>query len=56
MIHNIKAPLIEADRKLLRAGDMVYLTGTILTGRDQAHKRLVEALDQGLDLFVDIDG
>jgi fumarate hydratase subunit beta len=56
MIHNIKAPLIEADRKLLRAGDMVYLTGTILTGRDQAHKRLVEALDQGLDLPVDIDG
>ncbi len=56
MIRKLKAPLSESDRKLLRAGDMVYLTGTILTGRDQAHRRLVEALENNEKLPVEIDG
>ena len=31
----------------LKAGDVVYLNGTIYTGRDAAHKRLVELIENG---------
>ena len=36
----------------LKAGDYVYLTGTIYTARDAAHKRMNESLDQGEKLPV----
>ena len=52
----IKAPLDEATIKELRAGDQVFITGVIYVGRDAAHKRLVEALDQGKPLPFDING
>ena len=39
-----------------KAGDSVLLTGTILTGRDAAHKRLYELLEQGRELPVDLKG
>ena len=52
----IKAPLCEEDAKSLRAGDYVYITGTISTARDAAHKRMQEALDEGRDLPFDIRG
>ena len=38
----------------LKSGDYVYLTGTIYTARDAAHKRMDEALDRGEDLPLDI--
>jgi len=34
----------------MRAGDRVYLTGTIYTARDAAHKKLFELLDKGESL------
>lgn len=43
----IKVPLSNEDAKALRAGDYVYLTGTIYTARDAAHKRMYEALEKG---------
>lgn len=39
----------------LRAGDRVYLSGTVYTSRDAAHKRIFEALDNGTDLPYAID-
>ena len=53
---NIKAPLDEETIKKLKAGDQVFITGVIYVGRDAAHKRLVEALDQGKPLPFDIKG
>lgn len=44
----------EADR--LTAGDYVYLTGTVYTARDAAHKRMQEALDAGKELPFPIEG
>lgn len=38
----------------LRAGDMVLLSGRVYTGRDAAHRRLVETLDRGEALPVDL--
>ena len=40
----------------LKAGDCVYLTGTIYTARDAAHKRMQEVLDRGEELPFDISG
>lgn len=40
----------------LRAGDQVLYSGIVLTARDAAHKRLVEALDVGEQPPIDIDG
>jgi len=40
----------------LRAGDMISLTGTLYTGRDQTHRRLCALLDEGRDLPVDLNG
>lgn len=51
----INVPLSENDARSLRAGDYVYLTGTIYTARDAAHKRMYEALSEGRDLPVDME-
>ncbi|MCR4589115.1 MAG: Fe-S-containing hydro-lyase [Lachnospiraceae bacterium] len=40
----------------LQVGDFVYLTGTVYTARDAAHKRMSELLDAGKDLPFDIQG
>ena len=48
----IKAPISDEDAKSLRAGDYVYITGTIYTARDAAHKRMYEALNEGRELPI----
>jgi fumarate hydratase subunit beta len=49
-------PLTDDDVVDLRAGDRVLLTGTILTARDAAHKRMIDLIDRGDELPVDIEG
>lgn len=56
MERHIKAPISKEDAESLRAGDYIYLTGTIYTARDAAHKRMQETLDQGEKLPFSIDG
>lgn len=50
----IKAPLSKKDIAKLKAGDYVYITGTIYTARDAAHKRMYEALLNGQDLPIEM--
>jgi len=52
----IRLPLTEETIAGLRAGDHVTLTGVIYTARDAAHKRMIEALDRGEPLPIDIKG
>jgi fumarate hydratase subunit beta len=52
----LKLPLTTEVVEKLRAGDKVTLNGVLYTARDAAHKRLVEALDKGEKLPVDIAG
>ena len=52
----IQAPVSKEDARSLKAGDYVYLSGTIYTARDAAHKRMKEALDQGQKLPFDLKG
>ena len=54
--YHLNAPLSDADAKMLRAGDVVFLSGTIYTARDAAHKKLVDLLDEGQKLPLDLQG
>ena len=56
MAKRIALPLTDDTLQGLRAGDDVLLSGTMYVGRDSAHKRIVEALDQGKPLPFDIRG
>ncbi|MGN0131227.1 MAG: Fe-S-containing hydro-lyase [Lachnospiraceae bacterium] len=51
----IKAPLSKEDAAKLKSGDYVYITGTIYTARDAAHKRMYEALQKGQSLPLDME-
>lgn len=50
----INAPFGEEVTSKLKAGDYVYISGTIYTARDAAHKRMAEALSRGEGLPFDI--
>ena len=50
----IRVPLSDEDASSLRAGDYVYLTGTLYTARDAAHKRIHEAIEKGEQLPIDV--
>lgn len=50
----IQLPLTKEMAADLKAGDYVYLTGTLYTARDAAHKRMQEALDAGENLPIDL--
>ena len=52
----VAVPFAEEDLQALKAGDLVSLTGTLYTGRDQTHRRLVALLDEGRNLPVDLQG
>ena len=54
MDKHINAPMSQEISRSLRAGDYVYITGTIYTARDAAHKRMDEALLKGEELPIDI--
>ena len=56
MTKKINLPITDEDIKSLKAGDSVLLTGSIITGRDAAHKRLFELIERGEELPVDIKG
>ena len=56
MKKKITTPFTDEMVKDLKAGDEVLISGTIYTGRDAAHKRLVELLDKGEELPVDFNG
>ena len=56
MEKHIKAPISKEVSRKLRAGDYVYITGTIYTARDAAHKRMDDVLKNGENLPVDMVG
>ena len=54
MDKHITAPITKEVARTLKAGDYVYITGTIYTARGAAHKRMYEILEKGEDLPIDI--
>ena len=55
MDKHIKAPITKEVSRSLHAGDYVYITGTLYTARDAAHKRMDEALSNGENLPINIE-
>lgn len=54
MKKQITTPISQAVCESLKAGDYVYLTGTIYTARDAAHKRMDESLKKGESLPIEL--
>lgn len=55
MDKHIETPLSKEKVRNLQAGDYVYITGTIYTARDAAHKRMTEELSEGKELPFEIE-
>ncbi len=55
MDRHILAPINKEELAVLKAGDYVYITGTIYTARDAAHKRMQETLDKGEPLPIALE-
>ncbi len=56
MEKRIETPLTDDVLRSLKAGDKVLIDGVIYTGRDSAHKLLVETMERGEELPVDFTG
>ena len=55
MDRHILTPISKENLAQLQAGDYVYITGTIYTARDAAHKRMQETLDKGESLPLELE-
>ena len=56
MEKHLNVPAKTEELSELKSGDYVYITGTIYTARDAAHKRMYETLREGGDLPINIEG
>ncbi len=55
-IHKLKTPISETQIRSLRVNDTMYLSGTVVTARDQAHRRALELAHKNIPLPVDLEG
>jgi fumarate hydratase subunit beta len=55
-VYKLKTPISEADVRKLKVNDVLYVTGTIVTARDQAHRRALEYFKEGKPLPLDLEG
>ena len=51
-----KTPIGDSEAREPRIGDIVYVTGTVVTARDAGHRRALELLNKGIKLPVDLKG
>jgi fumarate hydratase subunit beta len=54
--YNLKTPISKEEVSKLKVDDIIFLTGTIVTARDAAHKRALEFFDNGKKLPLDLEG
>ena len=55
-VYKLKTPISEEEIRKLKVNDVLYVTGTIVTARDQAHKRALEYFKQGKTLPLNLEG
>jgi fumarate hydratase subunit beta len=55
-VYHLKTPISEEDARKLKVNDVVYITGTIVTARDQAHRRALEYFKEGKQLPINLEG
>ena len=52
----LKTPISEEDVRKLKVNDVLYISGTIVTVRDAAHKKALEQFKQGKPLPINLEG
>ncbi|MEM2465980.1 MAG: FumA C-terminus/TtdB family hydratase beta subunit [Candidatus Bathyarchaeia archaeon] len=55
-VYHLKTPISEGEIRKLKVNDVTYITGTIVTARDQAHRRALEYFKQGKPLPINLEG
>jgi fumarate hydratase subunit beta len=55
-VYKLKTPISEEEIRKLKANDVLYVTGTIVTARDQAHRRALEYFKEGKALPLSLEG
>ncbi|MCE4614115.1 MAG: FumA C-terminus/TtdB family hydratase beta subunit [Desulfurococcales archaeon] len=55
-IYHLRTPLKDEDMEQLKLGDIVYLSGTVFTARDEAHAKILEVIEKGEQLPMDFKG
>ena len=55
-VYHLKTPISEEEIRKLKVNDTIYITGTIVTARDQAHRRALEYFKQGKPLPINLEG
>ncbi len=55
-VYHLKTPISEEEIRKLKVNDLLYITGTIVTARDQAHKRALEYFKEGKPLPINLEG
>jgi len=54
--YKLRTPISEEDVRKLKVNDVVYVTGTVVTARDQAHRRALEMVKEGKKIPIDLKG
>ncbi|HUW48437.1 MAG TPA: FumA C-terminus/TtdB family hydratase beta subunit [Patescibacteria group bacterium] len=54
--YKLKTPISEEQIRKLKVNDVLYVTGTVLTARDQAHRRALEYFKEGKPLPLNLEG
>lgn len=54
--YELQAPFREEDMRQLQAGDVIYVTGEVMTVRDMAYSRIIDAIDAKQTLPFDLTG
>jgi fumarate hydratase subunit beta len=55
-VYHLRTPILEEEIRKLRVKDVIYITGSIVTARDQAHRRALEYLKEGKPLPINLEG
>lgn len=55
-VYKFKTPISEEEIRKLKVNDVLYVTGTMVTARDQAHRRALEHFKQGKALPISLEG
>ncbi|MEM2419887.1 MAG: FumA C-terminus/TtdB family hydratase beta subunit [Candidatus Bathyarchaeia archaeon] len=55
-VYHLKTPISEEEIRKLKVNDVLYITGTIVTARDQAHQRALEYLKESKPLPINLEG
>ncbi|MDH5437439.1 MAG: FumA C-terminus/TtdB family hydratase beta subunit [Candidatus Bathyarchaeota archaeon] len=55
-VYKLKTPISEEDVRKLKVNDVIYVTGTMITARDSAHKRALDFFKDGKEIPIDLQG